>query len=162
MSQIGLRRRTNALMNEKFIDIRTYSCHRSCVADPAGEHFNYPRTVDDSVLGEAVAKALQSSRFLTPAEAESLRANASTNYDGWVQSMMELHGYKNKARLFKNMLQCTVEAVGDLITIKPTRHERLEGWSGDGISEEDYVVVPIDASADSIGHALREALSRCS
>ncbi|NDL44379.1 contact-dependent growth inhibition system immunity protein, partial [Photorhabdus laumondii] len=43
----------------------------------------------------------------------------------------------------------------------PSSHEKLEGWSGDGISVADYVVIPADSSPEEVGAALRLAFSRC-
>jgi hypothetical protein len=59
------------------------------------------------------------------------------------------------------MKSCSVESKLGLLTIKPSYHEKLEAWSGDGIAKSDYVVLPADSPPEEIGVAIRLALSRC-
>ncbi|EEU1774406.1 hypothetical protein EC162594_03794 [Escherichia coli O145:H28] len=54
-----------------------------------------------------------------------------------------------------------IHLVNDVITIRPSFHEKLEAWSGNRINESDYVVLPADSSPTEIGSGLRLALSRC-
>ncbi|MGL4277210.1 MAG: contact-dependent growth inhibition system immunity protein, partial [Morganella morganii] len=63
--------------------------------------------------------------------------------------------------LFKQMNTCNARQVGDFITIRPLNHVKLEAWSGDGISETDYVIIPVSASDEELGNAVIEAFSRC-
>jgi hypothetical protein len=74
---------------------------------------------------------------------------------------MQRYGYKTKRALFKNMKSCSVEVDDGMMTIQPWHHEKLEGWSGNGISKEDYVVIPANSTPGEIGEALRLAFSRC-
>ncbi|HDU8708498.1 TPA: CdiI family contact-dependent growth inhibition immunity protein, partial [Morganella morganii subsp. morganii] len=48
-----------------------------------------------------------------------------------------------------------------IIKIKPLNHIKLEAWDGDGISETDYVIIPVSASDEELGNAVIEAFSRC-
>ncbi|HFV6450034.1 TPA: contact-dependent growth inhibition system immunity protein, partial [Escherichia coli] len=66
-----------------------------------------------------------------------------------------------KRALFKNMKKVGIHLVNDVITIRPSFHEKLEAWSGNRINESDYVVLPADSSPTEIGSGLRLALSRC-
>nr|WP_052697377.1 contact-dependent growth inhibition system immunity protein [Morganella morganii] len=59
------------------------------------------------------------------------------------------------------MNTCNARQVDDLITIKPSNHIKLEAWDGDGISETDYVIIPVSASDEELGNAVIEAFSRC-
>ncbi|EKD5558770.1 CdiI family contact-dependent growth inhibition immunity protein, partial [Escherichia coli] len=54
-----------------------------------------------------------------------------------------------------------IHLVNDVITTRPSFHEKLEAWSGNRINESDYVVLPADSSPTEIGSGLRLALSRC-
>ncbi|SHL49102.1 contact-dependent growth inhibition system immunity protein [Morganella morganii] len=83
------------------------------------------------------------------------------NYKENVVRLMGLCGYKNKKSLFKKMKKCLVRQVGNIIKIKPLNHIKLEAWDGDGISETDYVIIPVSASDEELGHAVIEAFSRC-
>lgn len=75
--------------------------------------------------------------------------------------LMEKYGYKTKRALFKDMKNCSIHCINDLIIISPTHHEKLESWSGKGINESDNVVISVNESPAEIGAALRLALSRC-
>lgn len=152
-----------AFVNEDFICIETYSGYRSSQHDPRGaEHFLNP-DASDHELGEAVFDALKHSRFVLPREDPELYDYklAKERYSDWVASLMARYAYKTKRALFKNMKYCNIKSEGGVITIRPTYHEKLEAWSGDGISKDDYVVLPATSSEANIGAALRLALSRC-
>ncbi len=56
---------------------------------------------------------------------------------------------------------CSAEEFEGLITIKPTFHDKLEGFSGDGISESEYVTITSKSSAEDVGKAVLLAFSRC-
>lgn len=59
------------------------------------------------------------------------------------------------------MKNCGIHCVNGVITLSPTRHEKLEGWGrtkGDGIED---VILSADSSPAEIGAGLRLALSRC-
>ena len=74
---------------------------------------------------------------------------------------MERYGYKTKRALFKDMKKCSIESNRGQITIRPSYHEKLEAWSGKGVSESDYVIIPSGSSPSDVGAALRLAFSRC-
>ncbi|EHT1891010.1 CDI system immunity protein CdiI-o11, partial [Escherichia coli] len=82
-------------------------------------------------------------------------------YAAWIATLMEKYGYRTKRALFKNMKKVGIHLVNDVITIRPSFHEKLEAWSGNRINESDYVVLPADSSPTEIGSGLRLALSRC-
>lgn len=126
-------------------------------------------------LGSAVLDALRRSRFVLPAPQEGVWIHpdatfdmdlydyqaSSRRYAQWIADMLEKYEYKSKRALFKDMKNCDLSCVDQCLTIQPSHHDKLEGWSGDGISEDDYVVLAIDEGAKKIGEGLRLALSRC-
>ncbi|MBP9693427.1 MAG: CdiI family contact-dependent growth inhibition immunity protein [Alphaproteobacteria bacterium] len=59
------------------------------------------------------------------------------------------------------MKSCGINLDQGLITIRPSHHEKLEAWSGEGIDKRDYVNIPHDSEPSQIGAALRLAFSRC-
>jgi hypothetical protein len=63
--------------------------------------------------------------------------------------------------MFKDMTSCHIEQEDDTITIVPTHHEKLEGWSAAGITEARHVTVSAQESPPAIATALREAFLRC-
>jgi len=132
--------------------------------DPAGALHDMRPDVSDEMLGAAVVDCLSRSRFLDTEESRAALynlENGQRNYLAWIERLMQFGGYKTRRALFKQMMSCGIEQEGDTITIRPTHHEKLEGWSGKGFSPADYVVVPASASPAEIGAALREAFRRC-
>ncbi len=165
----------DAGINKELAYVRTYSGYRSSRADPQGaEHFA-KANVSDQELGAAVLDALAHSRFVLPEPRKDVWVHpeatfdmglydyelTSLRYDQWVARIMESYNYKTKRALFKDMKKCSIESKNDLITIRPSHHEKLETWSGKGVSESDYVTIPSSSTPSDVGAALRLAFSRC-
>lgn len=131
--------------------------------------------VNNEELGACVQEALARSRFVLsePRNDVWIHPEATfdrdlydydlTNrrYDQWVASVMDRYEYKTKRALFKDMRRCSIESKNGEITIRPSCHEKLEGWSGKGIAESDCVVISVTGSPAEVGAALRLALGRC-
>lgn len=154
----------NAFSTNEFLVIETYSGLGMTGRDPLyPSHLLLPH-IDDKSLGEEILQALFDSRTLTEladrVEFFDLE-KGKEQYAGWIAMLMEKYGYKNKRALFKNMKKCGIHLANNVITIRPSFHEKLEAWSGSKISEADYVVLPADSSPSEIGAGLRLALSRC-
>jgi hypothetical protein len=153
--------RATAKANDDFIDLKTLSGYRLALLDPQGKHYHFAPTVSDIELGNAVVSVLEASRFMTPDEAAVLRTNVDKIYEEWVATTLAQHGYKNRRELFRSMRSCSIERRGDTIKIIPSCHEKLEGWSGDGITPDDHVILTGGKTAEEIGAALRLAFERC-
>lgn len=119
---------------------------------------------DDEIIGKAVLQALSNSRTLNVLEDRVAffdLEKGKEQYAIWIAMLMEKYGYKSKKALFKDMKNCGIHLVNNVITISPTRHEKLEAWGrtkGDGIED---VTLSTDSSPSEIGAGLRLALSRC-
>ncbi|MBS9443845.1 contact-dependent growth inhibition system immunity protein [Photorhabdus heterorhabditis] len=151
------------VFNGDFYSVTTYSGYRSLNLDPlGGNHMLSPGTSDEE-LGVAVFSALSKSRFIPYENLGDFLDNEKRKerYEQWVIEMMEFHPYRSKRQLFKKMHNCGIQLLDSQITIRPSSHEKLEGWSGDGFSESDYVIIPADSSPEEVGAALRLAFSRC-
>lgn len=59
------------------------------------------------------------------------------------------------------MMLCHICREGDHIIITPTLHKKLETWTGDGFTEDDYIVLPDSISDEELGEAIKEVISRC-
>lgn len=150
--------------NPDFIEVQTYSGYRNFLPDPEGKVYHFPASASDVNLGEAILASLAASRFLPPqanAEFFDIRGRVVPLYEAWVKKTMAQYGYASKRAMFVVMKSCSVERIGGTITVRPSRHEKLEAWSGDGLKEEDQVHVPAESDSATIGRALRLALSRC-
>ncbi len=154
--------RVSAKNNGDFISIQPYSGYRIYFIDPDAAEYLLDPNVSDENLGVAVMDALKQSRFLSYEDACDLEVKFDQGYYiSWIKNIMNQYVYKTKRALFKNMKNCSIESHDGLITIKPSKHEKLEGWSGNGINKEDYVRIPVNSTFYEIGAALRLAFTRC-
>ncbi len=154
----------NAYTTDEFMSIETYSGFGMTRRDPLFSSHLLPPNAEDRLIGEKVMLALSNSRTLNELEERVVffdLEKGKEQYSSWIAMLMEKYGYKTKRALFKNMRNCGVHLVNNIITIQPSFHETLEGWSGDTISKSDYVVLTADSSQAEIGAGLRLALSRC-
>ncbi len=122
-----------------------------------------PPDTSDEELGAVVFNALSKSRFIPYESLGDFLDNEKRKerYDQWVIEIMGFHRYRSRRQLFKKMHNCGIQLLDGNITIRPTGHEKLELWTGKGIVESDYVIIPADSSPEEVGAALRLAFSRC-
>ncbi|WP_445375073.1 contact-dependent growth inhibition system immunity protein [Photorhabdus tasmaniensis] len=153
----------SAMFNGDFYSVKTYSGNGLLREDPLGSKHLLQPIVSDQELGKAVLDALSKSRIISLDECGDYFDHDVSNeqYKNWITEMMGFYGYRSKRQLFKKMLSCGICMLDGEITIQPSSHVKLDGWSGDGISESDYVVIPADSSPEEVGAALRLAFSRC-
>jgi hypothetical protein len=158
------RKWAGAVSNPQMMSVDTWSGYRVTIGDPAGPQHDFRHEVSDEELGAAVLDCLSHSRFLDTPELQDELFHpdaAARSYASWIERLMRFCGYKTKRALFKDMLSCSIEQEDGTITIRPSRHEKLEAWSAEGFTDADNVVIRADAPPGEIGAALREALRRC-
>lgn len=149
--------------NEQFICMDTWSGYGDLLRDPKGKSIILPSSADNVSTGNALLEVISVSRQMSLDEANALADLdvLKQNYDAWVQTLLAGSTYKNRTAMFRNMKSCSVTIKDGSFIVKPSYHDRLEAWSGDGITESDYVIIPANSSPDDIGAAIRLALSRC-
>lgn len=154
-------KRAGAVRNREFICIETYSGRGLLRSDPEGSNHIFATDVDDAMLGTALWDALDNSRFLSTDEAKQFldRDRVKQDFENWVQDMITRYSYKNRRDLFKDMASCNVKLVGDLISIGPTSHPKLEAW--EGLRADKSVIVSANSTAAEVGAALRLGFTRC-
>ena len=154
---------TTVYKNQDFIEVETFSGHGITTSDPDGIQKLLPLDVSNEELGQVTLLALAKSRILDVNELGPLinRDNVKNRYDTWVADLMAKYNYKTRRALFKNMMQCSVEISDGRLTISPFCHEKLEGWSGKGLTQDDDVVLSVNSTTEEIGAGLRLAFSRC-
>lgn len=137
--------------NEKFLEIITCSFTGGVSGDPKGEDIYLEPLADVKIIGESVLKALAKSRDLSEKEEEKnmdittkewrdLKPDrwlftpvvAAERYKEWQGKVMKEYNYKTKKALMQNMQHVSVEQNEEHIILKPTNHESIEGFSGDG------------------------------
>ncbi|WP_338464126.1 contact-dependent growth inhibition system immunity protein [Franconibacter daqui] len=154
----------NVFITNDFFCIDTYSGLGMTGRDALFPSRLLPPDADDMRIGDAILQALSDSRSLVVREERAAFFDADKvkeRYKNWTAMLLEQYQYKTKKTLFKDMKKCTVHCVNDIITIIPTRHEKLEAWGrskGDGIED---VILSTNSSPAEIGAGLRLALSRC-
>ena len=149
--------------NDDFICVETCSGMRSYAGDTSGKLLFVKLQDEPAVLGAALVEALSASRFLQPEELGSFfdPSSLELRYEEWVTGLLQRFGYTSRKALFKRMKHCAVDQSCGVITVRPTNHEKLEAWSGDGINESQYVQISEESSSQEIGKAVLLALSRC-
>ena len=149
--------------NQDFILVVTFSGYRSRTSDPDGIQILLPLDVSDEELGQATLLALSKSRIIDVSEIGTFFNidNVMKRYDAWVADLMAKYNYKTKRALFKKMMQCSVEIRDGRLTISPSWHEKLEAWSGEGLTEDDDVVLSVKSTTEEIGAGVKLAFSRC-
>ncbi|NMG68122.1 DUF1436 family protein [Azoarcus indigens] len=150
--------------NKDFFFVETYSGLWNCLPDSLGRQLMLKPNAADEELGSAVVEGLAASRKIDPKDDPGFfdfMGRVVPQYNSWVDNVIAEFGYKNKRAMFKEMRSCLIEMVGDSIVMQPMHHEKLEAWSGKGITETDYVVIPSKSHAIDVGRALRLAISRC-
>jgi Protein of unknown function (DUF1436). len=160
MDQPIWQKQTSAYFNNDLFIIKAFSGYRAGLMDPLAHDYCLAPDCSNAELGQALLSSLAESRAL-PIEEDRALAMDHSYYPEWIKSLMERYGYKTKRALFRKMHSCDIELNDGMITIEPTHHDKLEGWSGDGFTEQDYVKVPADSPPEEIGAALRLAFSRC-
>lgn len=152
-------------VNNDFICVSTESGYRGSSLDTSGVQTLLKPPPLPADLGQAVIDSLYASRMLRSSEEIddffSLQ-NVTKRYNTWVSELMSLYGCTNKNSFFKKMKNCFVESFDELIYFKPSHHEKLELWTGKGISEKDWVIIPKHSTPEEIGQAALLALDRCS
>jgi len=150
--------------NKDFIFVQTLSGNGVALPDPLGNKFFLSHSSTDDELGQSLLEALAMSRLIDP-EADpgffDFRGRSANEYNEWVAATMRKFSYKRKTALFGRMRFCSVGVVGDVMTIYPSHHERGDAWSGEGLTEEDNVILAFNSSPSEVGAALRLALERC-
>lgn len=149
------------ISNGDFISVKTYSDYGWLVIDHlAPEHVLAP-DVSDEDLGRAFLAALSQSRLLAFDDPDYTNEVAEERYQVWIKDMMKRYGYKTKRALFRKMNSCGAMIRDGVLTIRPSYHDRIERWTGDFISEDDYVRIPSNSAPEAVGAGVRLALSRC-
>lgn len=170
--------------NEKFFEIVTRSFTGGLSGDPLGEDIYLEPLSNCKIIGEAVRKALAKSRDLSISEEDRQAlidgkvteewidekypnqqmfeiAACIERYKEWQQRIMKAYKYKTKKALMQNMQHISVENDMKSILFIPSNHESIDGFSGDGMSEELNIIVPADSSPQVIGAAARYAIGNC-
>lgn len=114
-------------------------------------------------IGNAVLHSLRRYKKLTAVEVGVFfdLSKSESAYQIWVDSLLHRYGYNSKKELFKSMKHCSVRLQDQILKISPSKHEKLEAWSGTGQGGQDDVLVQVSSSSGEVGEGVRTALERC-
>lgn len=154
----------SVFITDEFFCIDTYSGLGMTARD-----FLYPSNIvlsnaSNVELGNAILKGLSHSRTIASREERADLFDllkSKDRYNEWVQKLINISSFKSRRALFKNMKKCGVHCVNEVITISPSRHEKLEAWGRKKGDEIDDIILSTNASREEIGVALRLAMNRC-
>ncbi|EBG5295306.1 contact-dependent growth inhibition system immunity protein [Salmonella enterica] len=154
--------RARACLTDEFLCLETLSGSGLYCSDPAYPCQLLPFDSDNARIGYEVLRVLQNSRIFTPEESDEYLyfESMQARYDVWSAGLMEKYKYKTKRALFKNMKNCPITCVDNIINIQPTRHTRLEQWDWGG-HDNDVVRLPVISEPEEIGSALKQAFECC-
>jgi hypothetical protein len=122
-----------------------------------------PLGAEPSAIGVALLSALSASRVLQAEEQGAFfnLAALKSRYEQWVELLMKAHQCESRRSLFKGMKYCYARVSDGVVELRPSRQEKLEEWTGEGITEADRVQVNLKATPQELGEAVLLALSRC-
>lgn len=149
--------------NKKIIAVETMSGDGLLLSDFRAGEKRFCPDVENQMLGEAVVEALAKSRHVSREEDPELWDNEKLDarYRAWIEDIMETYAFRTKTAMFKGMVLCHVEYLGNDIVMKPRKRTRGDGFEATLRREKDYVIIPKDSSHEDIGANLRIALDRC-
>lgn len=149
--------------NPDFLLIEACAGFRRVARNPYEKSHLLEPSAECSQIGSALLDALARYKQLSQSEIATFfdLTRVERDYAEWVANLKDQFGYETKKALFQQMKHCLVRADDRAITVCPTRHEKLEAWSGTGTKGDDNVIAELGASPDIVGRAVLLALERC-
>lgn len=148
--------------NGEYFIILTMSGYRARRHDYSRKEFILTNETSDRNLGMAAIEAANASRFVTPDDTDFYSLDKlEKNHKIWLEDKLKKLNIKTKTTFLKSLIMCNLIIKDGLITIKPSHHDRLEAWSGSGITRENDVIIPSSADFDKTGAGIRLAFTRC-
>lgn len=114
-------------------------------------------------LGKNVKEVLANSRVLDRSEINDFFDNDRIEKEDLecLEIMIKLFGKRNKASLYKSLMKCPLHLQKGILSMRPTKHDRSEWYSGLSINDKELVYIPLNSSDEDIGNALKLAFTRC-
>ncbi|MEX9817959.1 MULTISPECIES: contact-dependent growth inhibition system immunity protein [Providencia] len=150
-------------VNDFFYFIMVLSGYHLFVVDDTVPIVSVNKKVTNSELGKLSKVALKKCRVIAP-HVDSFFFNRDRLAEcekKWLSENLSSLGFKNKKNFYQSMMLCNIREKNGFLTLRPTLHKKLETWTGDGFTEDDYIVLPDSVSDEELGEAIKEVLSRC-
>jgi hypothetical protein len=150
-----------AQMNNKFINIGTYSGNGMLSVDREKEEFFLECSDSDEYVGRALLSSIENSEFLTNEKYNILRESNEDRYKEWVKKVIKKYQYQSKNDLFKPMFSCYIGRQKEEYLFDPSHQRALNSWEGTKETEANKFTIPLTATAVEMGAALRRCLALC-
>lgn len=149
--------------NLEYISVSTSTGYRRSAYDPNGVHVVLESAVTDEILGQTIKEALEASQPLKEEEISEFfsRNNTESNYATFVGRILSGMGGVSRAKAFKNMKLVHVVIRDNKLTLLPTKKEKGEAWSGNGLGGESSIILCPGVSSSELGAAAKSAIKVC-
>ena len=118
--------------------------------------------VSNEVLGQSIIIALNAGKSIPPEDIKGILF--SPELDKLMKErdkkLMAEFGYKSKKALFKHMRNVGITYINDSYKISPSHQDGLD-YSFTGLSKDDEIILPNDATDEELGQAVRLAYEKC-
>ena len=154
-------RNVAAFRNEDFLCLFVQTGRGLICNDPRFDGILLPSGEATEKIGGAVVAALGLSTVMSASDFQILfkSGDVQRHVADWERSVKARFRYKSSRELWRPMLKCSIKELDGTLTFAPTRHDRLEGWSG--MKDVEKVVVPATSADEDIGRALFAAFDLC-
>jgi hypothetical protein len=149
--------------NNDFFRIYTMSRGGLRYGDPDVEPFYLPPDTSNQDLGITLRMAMSKSKQVSAEKFMEIFKSGIVQEKSKEEDkkLMKQYSYKTKRALYRNMDICWISVYEGKIEIKPTHHNSIDGYSGISNDGPEILYLPVTASDEELGAALREGLSRC-
>lgn len=158
-----LTQRTNVYFNGDLFWINTLSTGMLAYPEPDAEPYILAPEVDNAELGRTVKKALQVSKQVGLEEFQRIfKSNVLKNLEKDRETqVIQQFAYRNRREMYKAMDCCSITCVENKISISPSHHDSLDGYSGVGEGGSEVIHLDASISEEELGVAIREGFKRC-
>lgn len=157
---ITFRKTTQIYRSDKFISIEALSGIPGLMYqedEPYRVYLN-PDAADE-VIGRTLLTALDKSRYVDNSEPAFFAPDRAVQvWEDWEKDIMQRYGFKSKREIYRNLDWCAGQMFDGKIKIQPHRRSP-PAWRS--LPAEKTVFIPMTDDAETVGAALRLALSRC-
>jgi hypothetical protein len=154
--------RAVVFLNDNFMKIATQSTGMIAYGEPDAPPHYLPPDANDATVGQTLRMALKASKQVGLEEFQRIwNSGMLKKKDAEYEIFeMEQYGFKTKRALYRRMLICTVEMIGERIDIYPTHHKGLGAYSGISNDGPEILHIAELTSEQELGASIREGLKR--
>lgn len=154
-------KRAAVIFNDQYLEIESWH-QGSGLLNLDFERVILSLDVSNEVLGQSIIIALNAGKSIPPEDIKGILF--SPELDNLMKErdkeLMVDFGYKSKKTLFKHMRKVGITYINDTYKISPSHQDGLD-YSFTGLSKDDEIILPNDATDEELGQAVRLAYEKC-